>query len=203
MFMGPMYYNSSMCDYQLNDSNKPMGNRVSDYGGQIPDDDGYGTWGMSYGDGSSLANPAPTAQTLDKIEMCNTDNYVLCTLLFYITNDGKTLYNATDVTVDFSIEDMTNSATGERAAYYTVPDNVECVKVDGKHIYPLDPGEVVVTINWNGLQRKVHLDITYGIEWTGGTNESVDYNYNYSDGSAERPWLIHNAEQFNGVLRNE
>ena len=203
MFIGPMYYNSSMCDYQLNDSNKPMGNRVGDYGGQIPDDDGYGTWGMSYGDGSSLANPAPTAQTLDKIEMCNTDNFVLCTLLFYITNDGKTLYNATDVTVDFSIEDITNSATGERAAFFTVPDNMTCVKVDGKHIYPLDPGEVVVTINWNGLQRKVHLDITYGIEWTGGTNESVDYNYNYSDGSAERPWLIHNAEQFNGVLRNE
>ena len=203
MFIGPMYYNSSMCDYQLNDSNKPMGNRVGDYGGQIPDDDGYGTWGMSYGDGSSLANPAPRAQTLDKIEMCNTDNYVLCTLLFYITNDGKTQYNATDVTVDFSIEDMTNSATGERAAYYTVPDNVECVKVDGKHIYPLDPGEVVVTINWNGLQRKVHLDITYGIEWTGGMDGNVDYNYKYSDGSAEKPWLIHNAEQFNGVLRNE
>ncbi len=202
MFLWYLYYNGSMCNYQLNDSNKPMGNRVDNYGGQIPDGEGYGTWGISYGDGSSLANPAPRAQTLDKIEMCNTDNYVLCTLLFYITNDGKTLYNATDVTVDFSIEDITNSATGERAVF-TVPDNMTCVKVDGKHIYPLDPGEVVVTINWNGLQRKVHLDITYGIEWTGGINENVDYNYKYSDGSAEKPWLIHNAEQFNGILRHK
>ena len=92
-----------------------------------------------------------------------------------------------------------------------------CVKVDGKHIYPLDPGEVVVTINWNGLQRKVHLDITYGIEWTGGTNVTPDQNYvtvidptteiakveSYSDGSAEKPWLIHNAEQFYGILRHK
>lgn len=217
MFLWYLYYNGSMCNYQLNDSNKPMGNRVDNYGGQIPDGEGYGTWGISYGDGSSLANPAPRAQTLDQIEMCNTDNYVLCALLFYITNDGKTQYNATDVTVDFSIEDMTNSATGERAAFYTVPDNVECVKVVDKHLYPLDPGEVVVTINWNGLQRKVHLDITYGIEWTGGTNVTPDQNYvtvidptteiakveSYSDGSAEKPWLIHNAEQFYGILRHK
>lgn len=212
-----LYYNPDMCNFQLNHKGLGMGNKAYDYGGQIPNDDGYGTWGISYGDGSSLANPAPTAQTLDKIEMCNTDNYVLCTLLFYITNDGKTLYNATDVTVDFSIEDITNSATGERAAFFTVPDNMTCVKVDGKHIYPLDPGEVVVTINWNGLQRKVHLDITYGIEWTGGTNVTPDQNYvtvidptteiakveSYSDGSAEKPWLIHNAEQFYGILRHK
>lgn len=211
-----LYYNRDMCNFQLNHKGLGMGNRAYDYGGQIPNDDGYGTWGISFG-GGSLANPKIIAETYDKIEMCNTDNYVLCTLLFYITNDGKTLYNATDVTVDFSIEDMTNSATGERAAYYTVPDNVECVKVDGKHIYPLDPGEVVVTINWNGLKRDVHLDITYGIEWTGGKNETPDQNYvtvidpttgiakvePYSDGSAEKPWLIHNAEQFNGILRHK
>lgn len=211
-----LYYNRDMCNFQLNHKGLGMGNRAYDYGGQIPNDDGYGTWGISFG-GGSLANPKLIAETYDKIEMCNTDNFVLCTLLFYITNDGKTLYNATDVTVDFSIEDITNSATGERAAYYTVPDNVECVKVVDKHLYPLDPGEVVVTINWNGLKRKVHLDITYGIEWTGGKNETPDQNYvtvidpttgiatveSYSNGSAEKPWLIHNAEQFNGILRHK
>lgn len=216
MFMGSLYYNSRMCNFQLNHKGLGMGNKAYDYGGQIPNDDGYGTWGISFG-GGSLANPKLIAETYDKIEMCNTDNFVLCTLLFYITNDGKTLYNATDVTVDFSIEDITNSATGERAAFFTVPDNMTCVKVDGKHIYPLDPGEVVVTINWNGLQRKVHLDITYGIEWTGGTNVTPDQNYvtvidptteiakveSYSDGSAEKPWLIHNAEQFYGILRHK
>jgi hypothetical protein len=85
MFMGSLYYNSRMCNYQLNPKGHDMGN-VDDYGGQIPNDDGYGTWSMAFGIGS-LADPAPWAKTHDHIEMCNTDNYVLCTLLFYITND--------------------------------------------------------------------------------------------------------------------
>ena len=99
------------------------------------------------------------------------------------------------MTIDFTIEDFRNKSTGEKVASFTVPDNVTCVKVEGKHIYPLDPGEVVVSVKWNGLQRKVHLDITYGKEWTGGRNEVFDNG----DGTEEHPYLIYNADQLNSA----
>ena len=194
------YYNGNMCDYQIVGNGKTIA-KAEAYGGQIPNDDGYGTYGIAYGNGASLQNPAPAALnnevTADRLEMCNTDNYKLCALIFYITNDKKTLYKATDVTVDFSIEDITNSTTGERICQFTVPDNVTCVKVVDKHLYPLDPGEVVVTVKWNGLQRKVHLDITYGKDWEGGRNEVFEGG----DGSQENPYLIHNADQFYSASR--
>ena len=204
------YYNGRMCDYQIVGNGKTIEKAVA-YGGQIPDGDGYGTYGIAYGNGASLQNPAPAALynevTVDRLEMCNTDNYKLCALIFYITNDKKTLYKATDVTVDFSIEDIKNSTTGERVCQFTVPDNVTCVKVVDKHLYPLDPGEVIVTVKWNGLQRKVHLDITYGKDWEGDSNDDYDHSYNsdgtaYSDGSEEKPYLIHTADQLDGLLNS-
>ena len=194
------YYNGKMCNFKLNGNGYAM-DMTQSYGGQIPNEDGYGIWGVAFGDGT-LDNPAPAALadkvTADRLEMCFTDNYKLCCLLFYITNDKKTNYCATDVTVDFSIEDITNSSTGEKACSFTVPDNVTCVRVEDKHLYPLDPGEVVVTIKWNGLQRKVHLDITYGLDWPGGSNSSFDGG----DGTAENPWLIHNADQLNAAMHD-
>ena len=189
------YYNGKMCNFKLNGKGYAM-DMTHSYGGQIPNEDGYGIYGISYGGGSgTLEDPSEAARyngvTADRLEMCFTDNYKLCCLLFYITNDKKTNYCATDVTVDFSIEDITNSSTGEKACSFTVPDNVTCVRVEDKHLYPLDPGEVVVTIKWNGLQRKVHLDITYGLEWPGGGNASFEGG----NGTAENPYLIHNAKQ--------
>ncbi len=189
------YYNGDMCNYQIVGDNRTI-EKIDNYGGHIPDGDGYGIYGIVYGNGASLQNPGPAAlnneEPDDRLEMCNTDNYKLCAMLFYITNDKKTLYKGTDVTVDFSIEDIMNSTTGERVCQFTVPEDVTCVKVVDKHIYPLDPGEVVVTVKWNGLQRKVHLDITYGKDWTGGRNEAFEGG----DGTQENPYLIHNADQF-------
>ena len=188
------YYNGDMCNYQIVGDNRTI-EKIDNYGGHIPDGDGYGIYGIVYGNGASLQNPGPAAlnneEPDDRLEMCNTDNYKLCAMLFYITNDKKTLYKGTDVTVDFSIEDIMNSTTGERVCQFTVPEDVTCVKVVDKHIYPLDPGEVVVTVKWNGLQRKVHLDITYGKDWTGGRNEAFEGG----DGTQENPYLIHNADQ--------
>ncbi len=194
------YYSTMMCNLQSNGMGKTLGSQTGLYGtldtysGTWPNNtEGYyGSYGISWGGGrGTLANPAPAALTEDNVEMCFTDNYVLCDLLFYITNDKKALYSASDVTIDFTIEDYTNNVTGERKAVFTVPDNLECVKVVDKHLYPLDPGEVVVTIKWNGLQRKVHLDITYGQEWTQATNEAFEGG----DGSKEDPYMIHNADQ--------
>ena len=197
------YYSSMMCNLQSNGMGKTLGSQtglygsLSEYSGKLPSNtEGYyGSYGVSWGGGQgSLGNPAPAAlneTSADRLEMCFTDNYVLCDLLFYITNDKKTLYSASDVTIDFTIEDFTNNVTGERLATFSVPDDVKCVKVVDKHLYPLDPGEVVVTIKWNGLQRKVHLDITYGQEWNQATNEAFEGG----DGSKEDPYMIHNADQ--------
>ena len=214
------YYSSMMCNLQSNGMGKTLGSQTGLYGtlsehsGTLPNNtEGYyGSYGVSWGGGQgSLGNPAPAAlhdgTTADRVEMCFTDNYVLCDLLFYITNDKRTLYSANDVTIDFTIEDFTNDVTGERKAVFTVPDDMECVKVVDKHLYPLDPGEVVVTVKWNGLQRKVHLDITYGKDWEGGLIKDYDHSYNkdgseYSDGSAEKPYLIHTADQLNGLLHS-
>ena len=196
---GIFYYSPMMCNMQTNGMGWQLGAstgqnaKLIPYSGEDPtkNEGFYGTYKLLWEYGS-LGNPAPTAHydQDDPIEMCFTDNYVLCDVLFYITNDKKILYSANDVTVDFSIEDHTNSVTGERAEF-TVPDNVTCIKVVDKHIYPLDPGEVDVTVKWNGLQRKVHLDITYGKEWTGGPN----WVFDGGDGSQANPFMIHNANQ--------
>ena len=201
------YYSPMMCNLQSNGMGKTLGSQTGLYGtldtysGTWPNNtDGYyGSYGVSWGGGrGSLGNPAPAALTEDNVEMCFTDNYVLCDLLFYITNDKNTLYSASDVTIDFTIEDFVNNVTGERKAVFTVPDNLECVKVVDKHLYPLDPGEVVVTIKWNGLQRKVHLDITYGQEWNQATNEAFEGG----DGSKEDPYMIHNADQLYSAIHS-
>lgn len=206
--LGYLHYLGTMCDFKTNGDGYNLENSSSS-GGTLPNDDGYGSFGVVWGhvNNVTLSHPENEALAMDGIEMCYTDIYILADLLFYITNDNKTLYHATDVTVDFSIEDFKNSSTGDRLAVFAVPDDVECVKVVDKHLYPVDPGEVVVTIKWNGLQRKVHLDITYGKEWQGVSNYDYDHSYNndgteYSDGSEEKPYLIHNADQLNGVLRS-
>ncbi len=207
-------YSGEMCSLQTNGMGYNL-SRVGIYDGTMPDADGYSFFGINWGGGLTSDHPERAALFEDDITMCYTDNYIICGSLFYITNDRKTLYNANDVTIDFSIEDVKNSSTGERKAVFTVPDDVKCVKVVDKHLYPLDPGEVVVTVKWNGLQRKVHLDITYGQEWKGGSSvyfDNVYYdsqgnpsssfaNYN-ADGSAEKPYLIHTADQLNGVLHS-
>lgn len=216
--IGELHYYGTMCNMQTNGDGKEL-TRTKSMGGTMPNQDHYGCFGINWGHHdetgyATLSHPEIAARLFDHIEMCYTDNYKLCDLLFYITNDWSTLYSANDVTIDFSIDDVTNAESGARAVF-TVPDNVTCVKVVDKHLYPLDPGEVVVTAKWGGLEREVHLDITYGKDWEGGSsvffdnvyydsqgNPSSDFaNYN-ADGSAEKPYLIHSANQLNGVLRS-
>ena len=187
-------YSPQMCDLQTNGIGRTLTN-VGQYSGHIPNDDGFGSFGIhwSYNNGQiGSSYPEKIAKSFDDIDMCYTDIYKIADMLFYITNDRRILYRATDVTVDFSIDDIKNSTTGERLCTFSVPDNVKCVRVEEKHLYPLDPGEVVVSVKWNGLERKVHLDITYGKEWTGGRNETPDGG----DGTADDPYVIHNSDQF-------
>lgn len=186
---GKFYYFKAECNFPLSGEGLDLKQYTNPR--DVPDDDGYGAWDMPWGSVGSSAHPEPAAKSIDDITMCYTDIYRLCALEFYVSNDRKIIYPAYDVTVDFSIEDIVNSTTGELKAVFTVPDDATCVRVEDKHVYPIDPGEVVVSVKWNGLERKEHLDINYGRNWTGTSNETFDAG----DGTPSNPYLIHNAEQ--------
>lgn len=177
-------YDICACDLQTNGENLDLSWQTITFTTPRPSDGEY----SNYRHGSLHPSTAPEDEGQD---LCFYDNYALCDIPFHVTNDWNVFYRATDVTIDFTIDDFKNKSTGERVAEFTVPDNVTCVKVVEKHIYPLDPGEVDVTVKWNGLQRKVHLDITYGKEWTGGPN----WVFDGGDGSQANPFMIHNANQ--------
>lgn len=182
-------YDICACDLQTNGENLDLSWQTITFTTPRPEDGEY----SNYRNGSLHPSTAPGDEGQD---LCFYDNYALCDIPLHITNDWKTFYRATDVTIDFTIDDFKNKSTGERVAEFTVPDNVKCVKVVEKHIYPLDPGEVDVTVKWNGLQRKVHLDITYGKPWTDGWNKVFDGG----DGSQANPFMIHNANQLIAAL---
>ena len=83
---------------------------------------------------------------------------------FIVTNDYKTYFNAYDVTIDFLVEKFLNRTTGEELATFQLASPApSCVKLIDNKVKLLDPGEATVIVNCRGLQRKVHLDITYGI----------------------------------------
>lgn len=183
-------YDRCACDMQTNGQGLDLSWQTSSFVPPRPKEGEY----SNYRNG--VLHPT-SASGSEGQNLCFYDNYAICDIPFHITNDWNTYYKATDVTVDFTIEDFRNKSTGEKVASFTVPDNVTCVKVDGKHLYPLDPGEVVVSVKWNGLQRKVHLDITYGKDWEGGKNEVFDGG----DGTEVNPFIIHNADQFYSASR--
>lgn len=177
-------YDRCACDMQTNGQKLDLSWQTSSFVPPRPKDGEYSNYN------NQLLHPTSVSGG-EGANLCFYDNYAICDIPFHITNDWNTYYKATDVTIDFTIEDFRNKSTGEKVASFTVPDNVTCMKVDGKHLYPLDPGEVVVSVKWNGLQRKVHLDITYGKDWAGNLNGDFDGG----DGSQENPYLIHNADQ--------
>lgn len=182
-------YDICACDLQTNGEGKDLSKWIVTFTTPRPEDGEY----SNYRNGSLHPSTAPGDEGQN---LCFYDNYALCDIPLHITNDWNTFYRATDVTIDFTIDDFKNKSTGERVAEFTVPDNVTCVKVVEKHIYPLDPGEVDVTVKWNGLQRKVHLDITYGKPWTGSLNKVFDGG----DGSQANPFMIHTANQLTAAL---
>ena len=122
-----------------------------------------------------------------------------------ITNDYKTYFNAYDVTIDFLVEKFINQTTGEELATYQLASPTpSCLKLSDNRAKLLDPGEAVVIVNCRGVQRKVHLDITYGVPW----NDTVAGNWQWNDfiggnGTANNPYVIHNAQELLRVIANK
>ena len=111
---------------------------------------------------------------------------------FIVTSDYKTYFNAYDVTIDFLVEKFLNRTTGEELATFQLASPApSCVKLIDNKVKLFDPGEATVIVNCRGLQRKVHLDITYGIPWDGTRS---DLNFPGS-GTAKDPYVIRKPEE--------
>ena len=138
-------------------------------------------------------------------ELFYKDNMTLAGIPFNVTNDGKSFFDEWDTTVDFQIGTFKNRSTAEEIATFTVPAPTSCVEVNENTVKVFDPGEVDVLVNYRGLQKKVHLDITYGLPWDGTYIGWSNYNDYFAggDGTANNPYVIHNAKELNRVLRNE
>ena len=122
-----------------------------------------------------------------------------------ITNDYKTYFNAYDVTIDFLVEKFVNATTGEELATYQLArPTPSCLKFSDNKAKLLDPGEAVVIVNCRGVQRKVHLDITYGVPWDGKVAGSWNWDeFIGGDGTAKNPYVIHNAQELLRVIANK
>lgn len=126
------------------------------------------------------------------------DNMRLAGTPFNVTNDLKCFYDVWDTTIDFQIGPFRNKSTNELVATFTLPTPPACVEVNENTVKVLDPGEADVMVNYNGLQRKVHLNITYGQPWDGTTIGWRNYNDYFAggDGTEKNPYVIHNIQEF-------
>ena len=135
------------------------------------------------------------------------DNMKVACAPFIITNDYKSYFNAYDVTIDFLVEKFVNEKTGEELATFQLASPVSsCMKVLDNKVKLLDPGEAIVIVNCRGVQRKVHLDITYGIPWdgsrAGGTSNWRWKDFIAGDGTERNPFVIHTAQELARVMCN-
>lgn len=132
-----------------------------------------------------------------------TDNMRLAGTPFNVTGDGQAFFDLWDATVDFQIGTFKNRSTQEEIATFTLPLPPACVEVQENVVKLLDPGEADVYVNYKGLQRKVHLTLTYGLPWD---YQSVPLNYNDyfagGDGTAKNPYVIHNVPELIRVMAN-
>jgi len=128
------------------------------------------------------------------------DNVTLASIPFNVTGDVKCFYDVWDTTIDFYIGTFKNKSTAEPVATFTLPTPPACVEVDESQniVRVLDPGEADVYVNYNGLQRKVHLNITYGQPWDGTRISWYNYNDYFAggDGTEKNPYVIHNIPEF-------
>ena len=138
---------------------------------------------------------------LDNRESFYTDNMRVACAPFIVTNDYKAYFDAFDVTIDFLVDKFVNATTGEElATFQLVTPAPTCLKVKGNQVKLLDPGEAVIIVNCRGVQRKVHLDITYGKAWTGNRLERYTLR---GSGTEKEPYVIHNVEELRYACRDE
>lgn len=190
-YFGYFQYDRQMCNLQLNGM------------GWSSDRWSTGSYGLAY----TFDSPKPEDgvyayyqeawmgqiyHNLNNREPFYTANMKVACAPFIITNDHQTYFNAFDVTIDFLVDKFVNKTTGEElATFQLMTPAPTCLKVNGNQVKLLDPGEAVVIVNCRGVQRKVHLDITYGTPY-GGFQRFTSFP---GKGTAKEPYVIHTAEE--------
>lgn len=169
-------YDSWLCDLPTNGMGYDLGDKVSAITTPLPAAGGY-----------SVPNTA-------KAEATFKDNFILCSQPTYITNDAKHFFPPKDVTSSFT---MGYDVLGQQVTY-ALTENSNSVEVAGDILLPLDPGEAMLTIRCNGLERKALIKVNYGLEWDGQTATGFDGG----NGSFLDPYLIRTVGQLRLAIDN-
>ena len=198
-YFGFFRYDRKMCNLQLNGMGWDMSGRVGTISYPTPQDGLFAYYQEAW-----MGN---LHQHLLGQEPFYTANMKVACAPFVITNDYQNYFNAYDVTIDFLVDKFVNELTGEElATYQLMTPAPSCLKLRDNRVTVLDPGEATVVVNCRGVQRKVHLDITYGQPWDGSMAGGSGYkpwdDFIGGDGTAKNPYVIHNAEELLRVMYN-
>lgn len=150
--------------------------------------------------------------------LCYEDNIMLAAIPFYVKDPLHNYYCAHQVTTVLELVPIAyNRATKKALGMYDVvkaPNGAGIntfLKVEEdaesavKTITPLDPGEADVVVTYYNAdtkkqsQRKVHLDVTYGVPYN--NNEPTDFPG--GNGAIDDPFLIQNASQLARVAADK
>lgn len=169
-------YDSWLCDLPTNGMGYDLSNKVSAMTTPLPAAGGY------------------TVPNTAKEEATFKDNFILCSLPTYISNDAKHFFPPKDVTTTFT---MGYDAFGQQVTY-ALSETSNSVEVAGDILQPLDPGEAMLTIRCNGVERKALIKVNYGTEWDGQTATGFDGG----NGSFLDPYLIRTVGQLRLAIDN-
>ena len=136
------------------------------------------------------------------------DNFMLAAVPFYVKDKVHSKYNAWQVTTEFFLTPLAynratkkalasfNFETGQDLSFLEITEDTESAE---KTVKPLDPGEADVVVDYNDVQRKIHLDITYGISW----NDNEPAEFPGGNGAKNDPFIIQNVTQLLTAINSD
>ena len=136
------------------------------------------------------------------------DNFMLAAVPFYVKDEHFAHYNVWQVTTKFDITPLAyNRATQKALAsfYFQPGEDLSFLKIEEdaesavKTVTPLDPGEANVVVEYAGLHRTIHLDVTYGVPW----NDKEPTEFPGGNGAKNDPYIIQNVSQLITVANSE
>ena len=136
------------------------------------------------------------------------DNFMLAAVPFYVKDEHFSHYNVWQVTTEFNLTPLAyNRATGQALAwfYFQTGQDLSFLQVEEdaesavKTVTPLDPGDADVIVEYEGLKRQIHLDITYGVPW----NAKEPREFPGGNGARDDPYIIQNVSQLIAAAESE
>ena len=137
------------------------------------------------------------------------DNFMLAAVPFYVKDEHFAHYNVWQVTTKFDTTPLAyNRATQKALASFYFQqrqDDLDFLNIEEdaesavKTVTPLDPGEADVVVEYAGLHRTIHLDITYGVPW----NDKEPKEFPGGNGAKNDPYIIQNVSQLITAANSE